>query len=192
MHRQIWFNGSMFELKTERLLLRDFQAEDVLDYKKVGDHAGALKYYPQSASEWATHVDGLVDKFREWRLKQPRLKYALAIIKNGSFVGTISVRVDSPEHRQGAIGCGLGYEHWSKGYASEAMAAVLTLGFEGLNLHRIYAETISDNRAAVVLAVRLGMRLEGEIRENQYFKGRWWNSTIYSLLRSEWKDRSSR
>jgi ribosomal-protein-alanine N-acetyltransferase len=179
----------MFEMRTKRLLLRDFLDEDLFAYQNVGNNAEALRYYPQDPSEWSVHVNGLVQMFREWRLEKPRQKYALAILARDSFVGTVSVRIESSEHRQGSIGCGLAYEYWSLGYASEAMTAAIKLGFENLDLHRIYAETISENRAAVALAERLGMRIEGTLRENQYFKGRWWNTTILSLLRTDWQDK---
>ena len=71
------------------------------------------------------------------------------------------------------------------------MTAALNLGFEKLKLHRIYAETISENRAALALAERQAMRIEGVLRENQYFKGRWWNTTILALLRTEWRNRAA-
>jgi len=182
----------MFELKTKRLLLRDFREEDLIAYQQFGNRAEALRYYPQTRTEWSVHVEGLVKKFLESQVEEPRQNYTLAIIAGNSFVGTVSVRIESPEHSQGSVGCGLAYVYWSLGYASEAMAAAITLGFEDLDLHRIYAETISENRAAMALVKRQGMRVEGILRENQYFKGRWWDTTIFSLLRTEWQDRSAR
>jgi len=182
----------MFELKTKRLLLRDFREEDLIAYQQIGNRAEALRYYPQTRTEWSVHVEGLVKKFLESQVEEPRQNYTLAIIAGNSFVGTVSVRIESPEHSQGSVGCGLAYEYWSLGYASEAMAAAITLGFKDLDLHRIYAETISENRAAMALVKRQGMRVEGILRENQYFKGRWWDTTILSLLRTEWQDRSAR
>jgi RimJ/RimL family protein N-acetyltransferase len=29
------------------------------------------------------------------------------------------------------------------------------------------------------------MRLEGELRHNRFFRGRWWNTVIYALLKDE-------
>ena len=98
----------------------------------------------------------------------------------------VSIRTESAEHRQGSIGCSLAIEHWSKGYAAEAMQAAIALGFETLNLHRIYAETISENKAAIALAQRIGMRIEGELKASQQFKDKWWNQTILGILKSEW------
>ena len=33
----------------------------------------------------------------------------------------------------------------------------------------------------------LGMRLEGRLRENEYFKGRWWDTLVYAILDYEWQ-----
>ena len=181
----------MFDLKTKRLLLRDFLEEDLIAYQNVGIHPEALKYYPQNSKEWSALVHDLVKIFDDWRLETPRSKYALTIIARDSFAGVVSVRAESLKPRQGSVGCTVAYEHWSKGYASEAMGAAINLGFEKLKLHRIYAETISENLPAIALAKRLGMRIEGELRENQYFKGRWWNTTIFGLLRAEWLESSN-
>ncbi len=37
------------------------------------------------------------------------------------------------------------------------------------------------------LAEKLGMRVEGELRENRWFRGRWWSTAILSILESEWR-----
>ncbi|MCL7455325.1 MAG: GNAT family N-acetyltransferase [Anaerolineae bacterium] len=34
---------------------------------------------------------------------------------------------------------------------------------------------------------RRGMRLEGRLRENRWFKGRWWDTLIYGILDREWE-----
>ena len=33
---------------------------------------------------------------------------------------------------------------------------------------------------------RVGLKLEGRLRENEYFKGRWWDTLLYGMLKSEW------
>jgi len=53
-------------------------------------------------------------------------------------------------------------------------------------MQRIFAETISENGRARALAERLGMRLEGELVRNRFFRARWWNTVIYALLADEW------
>jgi RimJ/RimL family protein N-acetyltransferase len=31
------------------------------------------------------------------------------------------------------------------------------------------------------------MRREGHLRENEYYKGRWWDTYLYAILEDEWR-----
>ncbi len=33
---------------------------------------------------------------------------------------------------------------------------------------------------------KLGLKLEGRLREKEYFKGRWWDTLMYGMLKEEW------
>jgi RimJ/RimL family protein N-acetyltransferase len=51
-------------------------------------------------------------------------------------------------------------EHWGRGYATEAAAALVAYGFRELRLRRIVATTEHDNTRSINVMRRLGMRLE--------------------------------
>ena len=76
--------------------------------------------------------------------------------------------------------------YWGEGLAYEASRRIVAYGFSTLRMQRIFAETISENGRARALAERLGMRLEGELVRNRFFRARWWNTVIYALLADEW------
>ncbi|MCP5101690.1 MAG: GNAT family N-acetyltransferase, partial [Chloroflexi bacterium] len=80
-------------------------------------------------------------------------------------------------------GCAIARDYWGKGYAFEASRYLMAYALDTLPIHRIYAETISENKRARVLAEGLGMQLEGELRHNRYFQDRWWNTVIYAVLK---------
>lgn len=64
---------------------------------------------------------------------------------------------------------------------------MVALGFRELGLHRVWARCIAENRASVAVLERSGLRLEGRLRENGYFRGRWWDTLLWGLLESEWR-----
>ena len=76
-------------------------------------------------------------------------------------------------------------EHWRQGYATEATAALIEYGFNEMKLHRISASCIAENRASARVLSKLGTREEGRLRENKFFKGRWWDTRIFGLLKDE-------
>ena len=45
---------------------------------------------------------------------------------------------------------------------------------------------IADNTASAKVLERLEMILEGSLRENEYFRGRWWDTLLYGVLDDEW------
>jgi ribosomal-protein-alanine N-acetyltransferase len=174
-------------IKTERLVLRDFNQKDLSAYQALCSHSDFQQFY---AEEDATpeKVEQLLKMFLGWATEQPRSKFQLAIeLPSARLIGSCGVRITSVEEKQGTFGCELSRTHWGKGYALEASRAVIDFGFTELNLHRIYAETNSENMAAIALAKKLGLRVEGELRENKRFRGRRWNTTMLSILRSEWR-----
>ncbi len=175
------------EINTPRLSLRDFQEGDITDYQRLGQNPEAIEYYSQGVAEWGDHVLFLSRLFSTWQAEVPRRNYAFTILVNSHFAGVTSIRMDSRAVHQGAVGCGLAYEYWSRGYASEALTAVINFGFSKLGFHRIYAETLSDNLTAIRLLKRLGLRMEGELSQNQYIKGLWRNTMVFGILEDEWR-----
>jgi RimJ/RimL family protein N-acetyltransferase len=71
------------------------------------------------------------------------------------------------------------------------MAALLRFGFETLGLHRVWGYCLAANEASWRVMERLGMQREGLLRENEYLQGRWWDTAVYGLLASEWRQRSA-
>ena len=85
----------------------------------------------------------------------------------------------------------LGYEldrhYWRRGFATEAAGAMLRFAFTELALHRVWASCIADNVGSSGVMERIGMSYEGRLRENDWIKGRWYDSLIYSILEHEWR-----
>ena len=54
-------------------------------------------------------------------------------------------------------------EHWRRGYAAEAAAAVLDHGRTKLGLRRIVGLTTHDNVGSIAVLEKLGMRFEGTV-----------------------------
>ena len=77
--------------------------------------------------------------------------------KSGHLVGGVSLMEVARGISQT---CFLGYRifngYWGRGYAKEAVKAIIEIGFEDLKLHRIEAGIEPNNRRSLKLASRLG------------------------------------
>jgi RimJ/RimL family protein N-acetyltransferase len=176
------------ELETQRLLLREFVADDwraVLAYQ--GDPL-YLRFY-----DWDTRSEAdaraFVNMFIAYQLERPRTKYQLAMTlkEDGALIGNAGIRVNDTRLREANIGYELDSLYWNQGFATEAAAAVLAFGFETLHVHRVWAECVAENAASVRVLAKLGMRREGCEREKYFIKGRWHDRLIFAMLDREWR-----
>jgi RimJ/RimL family protein N-acetyltransferase len=86
----------------------------------------------------------------------------------------------------GNTGYWIARPHWGKGYATQALKAVIDYGFDHLGMNRIDASHAAENRASGRVMLRAGMMQEG-IRRG-YTAGRdgqWHDDVLYSILRSD-------
>ena len=90
------------------------------------------------------------------------------------------------------IEANIGYEfdpkHWNQGYATEAAHAIVDFGFAHFGVHRVWADCVAENTGSAHVLEKLGMQLEGHLREKEYFKGRYWDALIYAVLVQEWNE----
>jgi RimJ/RimL family protein N-acetyltransferase len=175
----------MFVLEIDRRLHRDFKLEDFEPFYETVQDPEYKKFYSEKTTRefWQSIFDGILASVRD----EDRLKYQVVIcLKTGEMMGTCRVRIEDQENRQASFGCAIARSFWGKAMAFEASQRIVDYGFSRLLIHRIYAETNSEITRARLVAERLGMILEGELRHNRFFRGRWWNTVISSLL-NEWE-----
>ena len=173
---------------TGRLVLRDFTLDDwpaVLEYQRDPRY---LRYYP-----WTDRTEAdareFVQMFIDQQAERPRRKFQLAITfpDDDRPIGNCGIRRNQANGWEADIGYEIAPKYWGRGYATEVALAIVDFGFWELDLHRLSSWCIADNAASARVLEKVGMRLEGRLRENEYFKGRWWDTLLYGLLKSEWR-----
>jgi [ribosomal protein S5]-alanine N-acetyltransferase len=172
-------------IETRRLILRNFERSDVSAYCNLTGDSKYQRFYSEEDCS-VERSRQLVEKFVLQSRESDRTGYQMALVleSTGEFIGTAGLRIE-PD-KQASIGCGVGREYQSAGYAKEAMSALLEYGFEKHDIHRVYADTISENIPAIRLCKMLGMREEAHFIENRFFKGRWWSTVVMAMLKADW------
>ena len=177
-----------YPLKTRRLLLQPFGPGDFEAIYAIERRADVMRYLywePRTRDEAHASLDrrlamtGIDDHADALRL-------AILLAGTDTLIGDFSLRMRNREHRQGEIGFMFHPDHHGQGYATEAGRAVLELGFGSFGLHRIAGSCDARNTASARLMERLGMRLEGSLRETELVKGVWCDELIYAILADEW------
>jgi RimJ/RimL family protein N-acetyltransferase len=106
-------------------------------------------------------------------------------------VGWISLRVNDRTPRIGEVGYSLVLPARGKGYASEALGAVIDETFEAAELDEIQACIVPENVSSRSVLDRTGFREERVLRSGAVIRGRHVDVLLFSLTRASW-DRARR
>lgn len=166
------------KIETERLILRKITLDDAEDMYLYASDEEVTRYVI-----WDTH-SSLSDtiEFINTFLSQYHLPWGIELKENGKFIGTVHFVWWQPEH-SAEIGYVLSREYWGKGLITEAARAIITFGFESMNLVRIQARCFLENKASERVMQKLGMSFEGISRKAMYVKGEYKDLKVYSILK---------
>lgn len=159
-----------FQYETDRLVLKildEFHGQEVLGFYKKNEKIFG-KFDGIKPNNYYT---------RRYQEEVLRLEYQAAIHGQGvrfyaylkgrpeRIIGTVSLQNLLPlPYESGIIGYRFDGACHGKGYATEAVARLVQIGFEELRLKRIAAYVQSENKASVRLLERVGFEKEGIAR----------------------------
>lgn len=178
-----------YPIRTERLLLRPLTSADtdaLVAYRGRADVCRYVPFEPMDRDR-ITEMMGTRFAITEITDEGQALSLGVEVADTGVLAGDVQLAWVSREHRSGEIGYMFHPGHVGRGYATEAMRAVLALAFDGLGLHRVVARIDERNDASARVARRLGMRQEARLVENEWLKGEWTTEIDFGLLASEWR-----
>ena len=72
------------------------------------------------------------------------------------------------------------------GIGSEIEALVLEYCFEHLNLHKLYCEVLTENKAVISLHKKLGFIEEGTLKDHAFKNGTYVDATLLAMLESHY------
>ncbi len=77
---------------------------------------------------------------------------------------------------------------WDKGYGTETMRLLLELGFNTLNLHRIWLQVFAKNKRGIGAYEKAGFQFEGTFRDGDYQHGQYQDIHFMSVIKDEWQN----
>ena len=87
------------------------------------------------------------------------------------------------------IACVVGYDFRKKGYAREAVRAVLNFGLNIANYHRIDAEIVYSNLDSIALVEAVGMAYEYTRKDGYKLGDDYYDQRVYTLIKKEGQKR---
>lgn len=179
-----------FKLETDRLILRDWRAGDIVRFAEVTNTPAVMR-----------HLGGVMDTAKVALFEdrvigfQQRLGHTFWVVErkvDGEMLGFCGLKViDAPGASfpgEMEIGWRFREDSWGQGYAKEAAAASLEAGFDRFGAGAIFAITNIENTASWGLMRRLGMVRREELDfVDPRFEPPVGNTIVHSISAEAWR-----
>lgn len=178
-------------LLTPRLIIRRFRAEDAVTFAEYRSDPQVARYQSWTTPYSVAQAEQFVAEMAATDPDVPGAWFQFAVEDTaaGRHIGDVAAYVDSDDLRLATIGVTMSRRVQGRGYATEALTALLDYLFVQRRKHRVAADCDARNTASAALLERIGMRREAHHVANAWSKGEWTGEYVYAVLAEEWSAR---
>lgn len=172
-----------FLLTTERVILRELQEADNLDWLEIFNSNNVAKYLVKIDNIQSINklISKKINKYKD------TLGGSFSVVQKETLkvIGNVELKVDA-EKMSAEISYVFNDKYWNNGYCTEAVTAVFDYAFDKLKLAKIEADCIADNFASIhILQDKLNMRLireEISAKDTKKYK-------FFEITNAEWRNK---
>lgn len=178
---------SEFDRHTQRLRLRKVAAEHqsvLIEHDQNPEIMARIRDLP-TPEQARTRVEEMLEPWRAGEQEWVALAIETRESATTPLLGIFALRLLSWPSRSFEIGYRLHPDYYRRGYTLEASRFMFDFLFEEAKAHKLVAYTTHDNLASQRLAQKLGMQLEGRLREHSQIDGRWFDEMVFGQLSSD-------
>jgi RimJ/RimL family protein N-acetyltransferase len=178
------------QIETQRLFLRDHLQEDWTDIHEYAKEPNFSEY-----DIWGPNSEEDTKKFvsdmKEREKSNPRFQYDLALVEKetSKVIGGVSLRKDAEKSVVGSLGYAVNPRFQKRGFATEAVIAMINFGFKKLELQIIWATCDVLNAPSYKVMERSGLKRVGQLVKHKEFKGQWHDSFRYEITALDYFER---
>ena len=175
------------KIETERLILRRFEYSDddaMLKYWISDEKIQSL--YAEPVYSTKEEVKELLDKYITSYEKEDYYRWAIIEKESGECIGQIAYFLVDNYHHFAEIEYCIGSAFQCKCFATEATKAVISFGFDKMNLHKVQISCKSINMPSKRVIEKCGFVYEGTLRDYFYLNGKYVSRLYFSILRDEY------
>ena len=172
-------------LETRDLILRPLcrrDAKDIFAYSSDPEVARYVLWEPhRSIAETRDYLRYIRILYRQGAPSS----WAIVLKSDGPVIGTIGFMWYSAENQSAEVGYSLSRAYWNRGYATQALSAVVRSAFDRLPLYRIEAQHDLRNPASGRVMEKCGFTREGIMRGRLLNKGEHIDVALFAILKTD-------
>jgi RimJ/RimL family protein N-acetyltransferase len=171
-------------LTTERLTIAPLVEPDAAAFAAYRQRTDIARYQSWETSYSTSNAADLIAAQSGWALPPAGGWLQLGVHAENELVGDVAVHLLDDQPNTWEVGVTFAVQ--GRGYATEALSAVVGHLFERHDAHRVVAFCDARNTSVHSLLERVGLRQESRQVQADWFKGEWTTLDGFAVLASEW------
>ena len=174
--------NNKIEIHSTRLLIREIQSSDVpaiFNYRSdalVNQYQG---WIPEKLEEVKGFVEHKIAK--EFNQLDTWFQLTIVIKESNELIGDVGLHF--LENEVVELGVTIAKKNHGKGYATEALKAVIEYLFNKVDKQKIKASVDPRNLASIAMIEKLGFKKEAHFKKSFFLRGEWVDDVIYGLIK---------
>ncbi|MCP3032526.1 GNAT family N-acetyltransferase [Halobacillus sp. A1] len=173
------------EFYTSRLYIRSMTPADSSSLFPIWSDPDISKYMNIQSFTNERQVKDMIIYMNQLEKANYAIRYAIVELESSRIIGSCGYSSLDYVNAATEIGYDLAKASWGRGYATEAVSALLYQAFTTLALNRVEAKVEPQNMNSIKVLQRLNFIFEGTLRQSQKSRDRFIDLNIYSRLRSD-------
>lgn len=173
------------QIETERLLIGKILFTDIdsivlyANNKKLSEKMLTFPFpYTEENAVWWIN-----NSYESFKAKSAYI-FAIRRKENNAFIGGIGLHLDT--HRKAELGYWIAEPFWNKGFATEAVNAIVQFGFETLSLNKIFALHFEDNPSSGKVLQKNNFSNEGFHQQHYFVDNVYKNAYSLAITKEEY------
>jgi len=173
------------KLSTDRLILRQITYKDIDVLYDIYKREDVMIYFGIFPVKKKDQIENMIRQYEISFHQKNSIRWGLFLKETEELIGSCGFHNWNKGFSRAEIGYELHPNYWNKGLMSEALREILRFGYYEMALNRIEALVYPENKNSNNLLEKLGFKNEGMLKEYAYFRNKYQDLNIYSLLRKD-------
>ena len=179
---------NQIHLKSERLDIKPIEISDLEAIHQLLSLPETDEFNTLGILESIVQSKAIVVTWISENQKINNQSFTFSITFQMQLIGLIALNLGKEKYRNAEVWYKLHPDFWNKGFATEALKALINFGFNDLKLHRIEAGCAVENIGSIRVLEKVGMNMEGRKRQHLPLKTGWSDNFGYAILSSDLKN----
>ena len=170
-------------IETERLILREFTLDDLPEVYELRTNQEIMQHIDRDKMKNLEEARDMVLKMQESYQACTGINWGITLKTSPVIIGGCGFWRIVREHYRAEIGYSLLPDYWNQGIITEAIHAVVHVGFHQVGIHSIEANLNPENKKSARVLEKNGFIQEGYFKQNYFYNGKFYDTLTYGKTR---------